>query len=95
VEFEMLPPESWPEHYPPVAPLGAIAGPDGRLWLKRSIPFRAGYEMWDVIDAAGKLVARWRLPAKTTLIGVGQGAVYTARTDEDDLRYVQRVELPR
>jgi len=95
MEFELLPPASWPANYPPVSPLGALAGPDGRLWVKRATPFRVGREQWDVIDAAGKLVARWRLPARTTLIGVGQGAVYTARTDEDDLRYVQRVELPR
>jgi hypothetical protein len=94
MEFELLPPASWPEAYPPVAPLGALAGPDGKLWVKRATPIRAGRELWDVIDPAGRLVARWRLPVKTTLIGVGMGSVYTARTDEDDLRYVQRVELP-
>jgi hypothetical protein len=95
VEFELLPPESWPANYPPVAPLGALASPDGRLWVKRSTPFRSGREHWDVIDQAGKLVARWRLPAKTTLVAIGTGTVYTVRTDEDDLRYLQRVELPR
>ena len=56
-------------------------------------PARVGREQWDVIDQAGKLVARWRLPARTTLVAVGQGVVYTTRTDEDDLRYLQRVEL--
>jgi hypothetical protein len=95
-ELELLPPEAWPEHYPPVAPLGAIAGPDGLLWVKRSTPFRTGREQWDVIDAAGKLVARWRLPAKTSIVAVGQsGAVYTVRTDEDDLRWLQRVQMPK
>lgn len=93
-EFELLPPATWPSHYPPVAALGLLTAPDGRLWVKRATPFRAGREQWDVLDQAGKLVARWRLPAKTTLIAVGQGAVYTVRTDEDDLRYVQRVEVP-
>lgn len=94
-EFELLPPATWPSHYPPVAALGLLTAPDGRLWVKRATPFRVGREQWDVLDQAGKLVARWRLPAKTTLIAVGQGSVYTVRTDEDDLRYVQRVELPR
>jgi hypothetical protein len=93
MDFELLPPAEWPANYPPVAPLGALPGPDGRLWVKRSTPFRAGHEQWDVIDQAGKLVARWRLPAKTTLVGLGQGVVYTVRTDEDDLRYLQRVEI--
>jgi hypothetical protein len=93
MDFELTPPASWPGTYPAVAPLGALAGPDGRLWVKRSTPIRVGREQWDVIDQSGKLVASWRLPAKTTLVAVGQGVVYTARTDEDDLRYVQRVEV--
>ena len=65
------------------------------MWVKRATPIRAGREQWDVIDPAGKLVARWQLPVKVTLVAVGQNTVYTVRTDDDDLRYVQRVELPR
>jgi len=95
ISFELTPPEKWPNEYPSVSPLGAIAAPDGRLWVKRAVPVRLGREQWDVIDQAGKLVARWRLPLKVSLVAVGHGAVYTVRTDEDDLRYVQRVELPR
>jgi hypothetical protein len=94
LDMELLPPASWPANYPAVAPLGAIAAPDGRLWVRRSIPFRVGRDQWDVIDASGKLVASWRLPAKTTIVAVGQGAVYTVRQDEDDLRYLQRVVIP-
>jgi hypothetical protein len=93
MDFELLPPDSWPANYPAVSPLGALAAPDGRLWVKRATPVRVGREQWDVIDQSGKLVARWRLPAKTTLVAVGQGVVYTTRTDEDDLRYIQRVEV--
>jgi hypothetical protein len=95
MEFELLAPANWPANYPAVSPLGAMAAPDGRLWMKRSIPFRQGHEEWDVIDPAGKLVARWKLPAKTTIVAIGQGVVYTVRTDEDDLRYLQRVEIGR
>jgi hypothetical protein len=91
MEFELLPPTSWPANYPAAAPLGVLPGSDGRLWVKRATPIRVGREQWDVIDQAGKLVASWRLPAKTTLVAVGQGVVYTVRTDEDDLRYLQRV----
>jgi hypothetical protein len=95
MEFELLAPADWPANYPAVSPLGALAAPDGRLWVRRSIPFRSGHEEWDVIDQAGKLVARWKLPAKTTIVAIGQGVVYTVRTDEDDLRYLQRVEIGR
>lgn len=95
MEFELLPPASWPDAYPPVSPLGALAAPNGDLWVRRAIPIRVGRDQWDVLDRSGKLVARWRLPAKTTIVAIGQGVVYTVRTDEDDLRYVQRVEVPR
>jgi len=95
MDFELLPPANWPANYPAVGALGLLAAPDGRLWVKRAIPFRVGREQWDVIDASGKHVASWRLPPKTTIIAVGQGVVYSVRTDEDDLRYLQRVEIPR
>jgi hypothetical protein len=95
MEFELLPPADWPANYPPVAPLGALPAPDGRLWVRRSTPVRLGRDQWDVIDAAGKLVARWRLPARTSIVAIGQGVVYTVRTDEDDLRYIQRVDIGR
>lgn len=93
--FDMIPPTSWPDKYPPVAPMGAMAAPDGRLWVKRSVPVRIGREMWDVIGRDGRLLARWRLPPKTSLVALGRDAIYAVRTDEDDLRYLQRIVLPR
>ena len=49
---------------------------------------------YDVIDAAGKVVSRVALPVKTRVVGFGNGVVYTVRTDEDDLQYLQRFRLP-
>jgi hypothetical protein len=95
MSFELLPPEKWPDEYPAVSAFGAIGAPDGRLWVKRAIPVRQKREQWDVIDPGGKLVARWQLPPDIKLVAVGQGVAYTVRTDADDLRYVQRVVLPR
>jgi hypothetical protein len=95
IELELLSPPSWPAEYPPINPEGVRAAPDGRLWVQRAVPKRIDREQWDVIDASGKLVARWQLPPKVSVIAVGDGFVYTARTDEDDLKYVQRVTLPR
>jgi hypothetical protein len=89
--FDLLPPASWPDFYPPVAAMSVLAAPNGDLWIKRAVPIRVGRDQWDVVNSAGRVVARWRLPAKVTIVAVGQDAVYTARTDEDDLRYVQRV----
>ncbi|HYV97981.1 MAG TPA: hypothetical protein VE967_11040 [Gemmatimonadaceae bacterium] len=96
LEFEMTPPVSWPAEYPPVNASGVRPAPDGRLWVQRFVPERIGREQWDVIDAAGKLVARWQLPANVRLLGLGEnGVVYAARKDNDDLLYLQRIQLPR
>ncbi len=92
-EFDLLPPAEWPADYPPAA--GALSAPDGNLWVKRAMPVRLGREQWDVINPAGNLVARWRLEPRTTLVAVGRGVVYAARTSEDGLRYLQRVEVGR
>jgi hypothetical protein len=95
MEIEVVPPATWPAQYPPLSPLQALAAPDGRLWVRRAVPERDGRQQWEVIDATGTLVARWRLAAREELVAVGTGVVYTTRRDEDDLRYVRRVDLPR
>ena len=95
LDIEVTPPASWPAEYPPIGLLVAFPAPNGNVWVRRSIPSRIDREQWDVISQAGKVVARWQLPPKTTLSAVGADAVYTVRTDEDDLRYVQRVVLPK
>jgi hypothetical protein len=95
LDITVTPPPSWPAEYPPVALLSVLPAPNGDLWVKRSVPARLQREHWDVIDRSGKLVARWQLPPKTSIVAVGTGGVYTVRIDEDDLRYVQRVDLPR
>jgi hypothetical protein len=95
LDINMTPPESWPSEYPALAPLQALASPDGRLWVQRSAPARLDRQRWDVIDANGVLVARWLLPTGIRLVGVGAGVVYTVRVDEDDLQYVQRIDVGR
>ena len=47
-----------------------------------------------MFDATGKVVSRVALPADTLLLGFGNGTVYLARSDEDDLQYLQRYKLP-
>jgi hypothetical protein len=95
LDLNMTAPESWPETYPAISPLAIFAASDGMLWVRRATPSRQDREQWDVINPAGALVARWRLPTRTRLVGVGTGAAYTIRMDEDDLQYLQRIELPR
>ncbi len=93
LDITVTQPSSWPAEYPPLSITGILAAPNGDLWVRRSVPVRLKRERWDQIDKDGKLVARWQLAESTTIVAVGAGAVYTARRDEDDLRYVQRVEV--
>lgn len=95
LDMNMTEPESWPATYPAISPMSIFAAPDGMLWVRRAIPARLGREQWDVVDGTGALVARWRLPARTRVVGVGAGVVYAVRMDEDDLQYLQRIPVGR
>ncbi len=91
LDINMTPPESWPSTYPAIAPMSIHAAPDGMLWVRRSTPAKLDREQWDVISPEGVVVARWRAPVRTKVVGVGAGVVYTVRLDEDDLQYLGRV----
>ncbi len=95
IDIEVVPPPSWPTEYPPVSAIVAFPDAAGNVWVRRATQARVDREQWDVIGPTGTLVARWRLPQAVRLVAVGDGTVYTTRVDEDDLRYLQRVVLPR
>lgn len=62
---------------------------DGYLWIQRTGP--AGQPpTFDVIDRAGNVAQRVVLPKRSRLLGFGNGALYVARLDEDDLQYLQK-----
>jgi hypothetical protein len=63
------------------------------LWVKRTGPVGAPLT-YDLIDNAGKLTQRVVFPMGVRLVGFGaNGAIYAARTDDDDLQYLQRYRL--
>jgi hypothetical protein len=95
LDIEVVPPPSWPTEYPPIVALLAYPDPAGNVWVRRATRALVDREQWDVIGPTGQLTARWLLPPAVRLVAVGNGAVYTTRTDEDDLQYLQRVVLPR
>lgn len=85
-------PENWGgEYMPPFLSTGTPANfsNEGFLWIQRTGP--AGQPpTFDVIDRAGNLVQKVVLPKKARLLGFGNGAVYVARVDEDDLQYLTK-----
>lgn len=86
-------PTDWPEVLPPFTNNSAFIAPNGQIWIARTREANDNTPKYDILDSAGKLVSRVALPAKTRVVGFGNGVVYTVRTDEDDLQYLQRFRL--
>jgi hypothetical protein len=87
-------PTDWPEVKPAFLANAAAAAPNGQLWVLRSRAAKDKIPTYDVIDAGGRVVQRVALPENTRLVGFGNGTVYLARADEDDLLYLQRYRMP-
>ena len=87
-------PTDWPDVKPAFTGQSAIAAPNGQLWVLRTRPAKDKIPTYDVFDATGRVVGRVALPQDTRLLGFGNGTVYLARSDEDDLQYLQRYRLP-
>lgn len=92
IDFELVEPAEWPKTKPV---FGAMhVAPDGRVWVSRTSPALSDIAEYDVLNAAGALVQRVKMPSKVTLVGFGKGVLYAVREDEDDLRYLQRYRIP-
>jgi hypothetical protein len=85
-------PETWGGEFMPPFLQGTnnlLFSNEGHLWIARTGP--AGQPpTYDVVDRAGNVVQRVVLPKRARLLGFGNGTVYIARLDEDDLQYLQR-----
>ena len=87
-------PTDWPEVKPPFTAGAAFAAPNGQVWVLRTRAAKDKIPTFDVFDASGRVVGRVALPQDTRLLGFGNGTVYLARSDEDDLQYLQRYRMP-
>jgi hypothetical protein len=81
--------EDWPEVKPPFPPSAVSATPEGQLWVQRHVALDAPPE-YDVFDENGDRVRTVFLATNSRVIGFGSGVVYVARTDEDDLQWLER-----
>ena len=82
----------WPAVKPPFrqGPASVWARPNGDLWVRRLEPAGAKGTLYDVIDAQGAVSFQVRIPEGITLVGFGNGTIYTTKADADDLLYLQR-----
>ena len=81
--------EDWPEVKPPFPPSAVSATPEGRLWVLRHVSPGAPPE-YDVFDGNGDRVGTVTLAENSRVVGFGNGVVYVARTDDDDLQWLER-----
>lgn len=64
-----------------------------RLWVRRHGPANQPM-LYDVFNERGTLVGSVRFPAGRRMAGTGNGVLYVARADEDDLMFLERYALP-
>ncbi len=81
---------------PPFQRNGVISGPDGQVWVRRTLARGDSSAVYDVIDARGERVDRLRFPARTSIVGFGaNNTVYVARLDEDDVPTLEKYSIAR
>lgn len=86
-------PDEWPEFLPPFLYGDVSVAPDGRVWVARMTVLDAA-PVYDVIDRTGRVAFRVTLAKRAQVVGFGNGTLYVARMDEDDLQYLQRYGIP-
>jgi hypothetical protein len=84
----------WPARMPYFDAASVQVSPTGELWCERARARGDDIPVYDVFGAGGRLVRRVTFPARTRLVGFGDGTLYAARSDEDDLQYLERYRLP-
>ena len=66
-----------------------LIGAAGELWVERAVA--AGESaLWDVLDSAGKPMARYRLPRGRRLVALGRTALYVVSADDDGVERLER-----
>jgi hypothetical protein len=93
-----LPEPEFEETMPPFAGTAGSASvlgtPDGEVWVFRTRPASDKVPSYDVFDRTGALVKKVTLNPGSRVVGFGKGTVYVARSDEDDLQYLQKFAKP-
>lgn len=86
-----MPEPEFAETKPPFAGNSAVlVTAEGEVWVQKSQPAGAANPLYEVFDRSGKLVRKVTLNPRSRVVGFGEGTVYVARMDEDDLEYLER-----
>ena len=91
---EMAGRQPFAEVRPPFTDATPRIGPDGALWVERSVAIGAP-RIYDRFDAAGVRRSAVVFPAGRRLAGFGRGSLYAVATDEDGIDTLERYAVPR
>jgi len=64
--------------------------PEGAVWIARAQSISDPTSLYDVFDATARLHAEAHLRARSRIVGFGDGVIYVARRDADDLEHLER-----
>ena len=91
---EMAGRQPFAEVRPPFTDAAPRIGPDGVLWVERSVAIGAP-RIYDRFDARGIRRGAVVFPAGRRLAGFGRTALYAVATDEDGIDTLERYAVPR
>lgn len=64
--------------------------PEGTVWIARAHSVSDTASLYDVFDATARRYAEAHLRAHSRIVGFGDGVIYVARRDADDLEHLER-----
>jgi hypothetical protein len=84
-KFVMPPLDQLPSYRPAFEVAGALAAPDGTLWVRTTAPSDRG-AIYYVLNSRGELVDRVQIPFGRIIAGFGKGVVYMGVLDDKGAR---------
>ncbi len=80
---------SWPQYKPPFDSDLVFVTPEGTLWVGRQVAMNEP-QIFDVFNEEGKRIRSVILPQGRRIVGFGSRSLFTVRTDEVDLLWLER-----
>lgn len=85
---------AFPAKAPPFQSDALIAGPLGRVFIRRTVTASQPGNRYDIADRRGALTAQLTLPRNEWLIGFGTKSAYIVVTDDDGIQRLRRHPWP-
>ena len=92
IQMEVVEPATWASHLPPYEAIRSFS--DGKLLVSVGKSAGAAEASYDLLDNTGKLLAHMRFSSRERIVGLGNGTIYTVRTDADDLLHLRKYTVP-